>query len=95
MYTLFMSIEISDIYIYIGIYVRVVRVWCPVFSVYSGSSMEIILIVYLGYPGILMFAAVCVFKVSTRMGTIKNKMAEGFLETKIFRNAHTDMRAQQ
>ncbi len=53
-----------------------------------------ILLVYLGYPGILMFATVRVFKVSTRMGTIKNKMAEGFLETKIFRNAHTDMRAQ-
>ncbi len=31
-----------------------------------------------------MFAAVRVFKVSTRMCTIKNKMAEGFLETKIF-----------
>ncbi len=42
-----------------------------------------------------MFAAVCVFKVSTRMCTIKNKMAEGFLETKIFRNAHTDTGAQQ
>ncbi len=40
-HSLFMSIEISDIYI--GIYVRVVRVWCPVFSVYSGSSIEIIL----------------------------------------------------
>ncbi len=38
-HSLFMSIEISDIYIYIGIYVRVVRVWCPVFSVYSGSSI--------------------------------------------------------
>ncbi len=42
-----------------------------------------------------MFAAVRVFKVSTRMCTIKNKMAECFLETKIFRNAHTDKRAQQ
>ncbi len=41
-----------------------------------------------------MFAAVRVFNVSTRMCTIKNKMAEGFLETKIFRNAHTDTRAQ-
>ncbi len=42
-----------------------------------------------------MFAGVRVFKVSTRMCTIKNKMAEGFfLETKIFRNAHTDTRAQ-
>ncbi len=40
-----------------------------------------------------MFVAVCVFNVSTRMCTIKNKMAEGFLETKIFRNAHTDTRA--
>ncbi len=30
-----------------------------------------------------MFAAVCVFNVSTRMCTIKNKMAEDFLETKI------------
>ncbi len=29
-----------------------------------------------------MFVAVCVFIVGTRMGTIKNKMAEGFLETK-------------
>ncbi len=44
-----------------------------------------------------MFAAVRVFKVSklTRMCTIKNKMADGFFETKIFRNAHTDTRAQQ
>ncbi len=40
-HTLFMSIEISDIILYIiGIYVRVVRVWCPVFPVYSGSSIE-------------------------------------------------------
>ncbi len=39
-----------------------------------------------------MFAAVCVFNVSTRMCTIK--MAEGFLDTKVFRNAHTDTRAQ-
>ncbi len=31
-----------------------------------------------------MFAAVRVFNVGTRMGTIKNKMAEGFLETKDF-----------
>ncbi len=76
----------------IYIYVRVVRVWCPVFSVYSGSSIDLKIIVYLGYPGILMFATVRVFKVSTRMGTIKNKMC---LETKIFRNAHTDTRAQQ
>ncbi len=30
-----------------------------------------------------MFAAVCVFKVSTRMCTIKNKMAEGFLDVAI------------
>ncbi len=44
------------------------------------------------YPGNLMFAAVRVFKVSTRMCTIKNKMAECCLET---RNAHTDTRAQQ
>ncbi len=36
-----------------------------------------------------------IFKVSTRVCTIKNKMVEGFLETKIFRNAHTDTRAQQ
>ncbi len=42
-----------------------------------------------------MFAAVRVFNVSTRMCTIKNKMAEGLLETKIFRNAHTDTRVQQ
>ncbi len=27
-----------------------------------------------------MFVAVCVFNVGMRMGTIKNKMAEGFLE---------------
>ncbi len=44
-----------------------------------------------------MFAAVCVFNLSTRMGTIKNKMAEGFLETKVFRNARepscSDLRA--
>ncbi len=50
---------------------------------------------FIVYPGILMFAAVRVFKVSTCMCTIKNKMAAGFLETKIFRNAHTDTRAQQ
>ncbi len=30
-----------------------------------------------------MFATVRVFKVSTRMGTIKNKMAEGLLELAI------------
>ncbi len=74
-----MSIEISDIYIYIyiaiiGIYVRVVRVWCPVFSVYSEAPLEIILKFY-SILGILMFAGVRVFKVSTRMCTIKNKMA--------------------
>ncbi len=40
-----------------------------------------------------MFAAVCVFNVSTRMCTIK-KMAAGFLDTKVFRNVHTDTRAQ-
>ncbi len=40
-HSLFMSIEISNIYIYIGIYVRVVRVWCPIFSVYSGSSIDL------------------------------------------------------
>ncbi len=84
-----MSIEISDIYIY----VRVVRVWCPVFPVYSGSSIENNTYSILGISG--MFAAVRVFKVSARMCTIKNKMAEGFLETKIFRNAHTDTRSQQ
>ncbi len=39
-----------------------------------------------------MFAAVCVYTFSTRMCTIKNKMAEGFLETKVFRNARTDTR---
>ncbi len=54
-----------------------------VFSVYSGSSMEIILKIS-RYPGNLMFAGVCVFNVGTRMSTIKNKMAEGFLETKGF-----------
>ena len=41
-----------------------------------------------------MFEAVCVFKVSMRMCTIKNKVAEGSLDTKVFRNAHTDTRAQ-
>ncbi len=41
-----------------------------------------------------MFVAVCIFNVSTRMCTIKNKMAEGFLDTKVFRNAHTDTKAQ-
>ncbi len=41
----------------------------PVSPVYSGSSIDL---VYLGYPGILMFAGVRVFKVSTRMCTIKN-----------------------
>ncbi len=43
--------------------------------------MEIILKFY-RYPENLMFAAVCVFNVSMRMCTIKNKMA------KVFRNAH-------
>ncbi len=43
-----------------------VRVWCPVFSVYSGSSIDLKFIVYLGYPRIVMFAGVRVFKVSTR-----------------------------
>ncbi len=42
--------------------------------------------------------AVRVFNVNARMCTIK-KMAElapeGFLETEIFRNAHTDTRVQQ
>ncbi len=41
-----------------------------------------------------MFATVRVLA-TVRMCTIKNKMAEGFLETKTFRNAHTDTRAQQ
>ncbi len=60
------------------------------FPVYSGNSIEILLkfIVYSRYP------AVCIFNVSMRMCTIKNKMAEGFLDTKVFRNAHTDTRAQ-
>ncbi len=42
---------------------------------YSGSSMEIILnlVVYSRYLGILMFAAVYVFNVNTRMCTIKNR----------------------
>ncbi len=41
-------------------------------------------IVYSRYPGNLIFAAVRVFNENTRMGTIKNKMVEGFLETKGF-----------
>ncbi len=41
-----------------------------------------------------MFVAVCVFTLSSCMCTIENKMAEGFLETKVFRNARTDTRAQ-
>ncbi len=35
-----------------------------------------------------MFTAVRVFNFSMRMCAIKYKMAEGFLKTKIFRNAH-------
>ncbi len=66
-----MSIEISERY-YIYMCVRVVRVGVPVFPVYSGSSIDLNFIVYLGYPGILMFAAVRVFKVRTRMCIIKN-----------------------
>ncbi len=31
-----------------------------------------------------MFAAVCILNVSTYMCTIKNKMVEGFLDTKVF-----------
>ncbi len=50
--------------------------------------MEIILT---RYPGNLMFAGVCVFNVSTRMGTIKIKWRK---VSKVFRNAHTDTRAQ-
>ncbi len=38
-----------------------------------------------------MSTAVCVFNV---MCTIKIKMAEGFLDTKVFRNTHTDTIAQ-
>ncbi len=49
----------------------------------------------LGISGNFNVCGISRFKVSTRMCTIKNKMAEGFLETKIFRNAHTDTRAQQ
>ncbi len=79
------------------IYVRVVRVSCVPFSPYTKeTSLRIILkfIVYSRYPGNIMFAAVSVFNLSTRMCTIKNKMAEGFLETNVFRNARTDTRAQ-
>ncbi len=65
------------------------------FSPYTPEAPLKIILKKYGYPGILMFAGVRIFKVSTRMCTIKNKMAEGFLETKIFRNAHTDTRAQQ
>ncbi len=55
------------------------------FSPYTPEAplLKINFIVYLGYPGIIMFAAVRVFKVSTCMCTIKNKMAEGFLENAI------------
>ncbi len=49
--------EISDIYIIIGIYVRFVYPFPP----YTPEAPNII--VYLGYPGILMFAGVRVFKV--------------------------------
>ncbi len=68
-----MSIEIS---IYIYICSRSSRLVYP-FSPYTPEApLKIILkfysTVYLGYPGILMFAAVRVFKVSTRMYTIKN-----------------------
>ncbi len=53
------------------------------FPVYPGNSIEIIL----RYPGILMFAAVCVFNVSTRMSTIKKNGGrllryQRFLETR-------------
>ncbi len=37
-HSLFMSIEISDIYIYIGIYVRVVRVSCVPSSPYTKET---------------------------------------------------------
>ncbi len=57
------------------------HVWA--FPVNSGSSMEII-IVDSRYPGNLKFVAVCFFNVSTCMCTIKNKMAEVFLDTKGF-----------
>ena len=80
-----MSIEISDIY------VGVVRVSCVVFPVYSGSSMEIILSI-LEISG--KFNVCGIFNVSMHMCTIKNKMAEGFLDTKVFKNARTDTRAQ-
>ncbi len=68
-HSLFMSIEISDIYIY-GIYVRVVHVSCVCFL---RMLYDLKFIVYSRYPGNLMFAGVCVFNVSTRMGTIKIK----------------------
>ncbi len=86
----FMSIEISDIY-----YVRVVRVSSVPFSPYTLETPLKIILVYSRYPGNLMFATVCVFNVSTRRCTIKNKMADVFLDTKVFRNTHTDRRAQQ
>ncbi len=77
-HSLFMSIEISDIYIiYIYIYIssRSSRFVYP-FSPYTQEALlKIILIVYLGYPGIVMFATVRVFKVSTRMCTIKKRKA--------------------
>ncbi len=60
----------------IYIYVRVVRVSCVPFSPYTKETpLALKSIVYSRYPGNLMFAEVRVFKVSTRMCTIKNKMA--------------------
>ena len=75
---------------YIYNYICVVRVSCVPFflAVYPGK----IILVYSRYPGIFMFAFY--HSVRARMCTIKNIMAEGFLETKVFRNALTDTRAQ-
>ncbi len=90
--------------IYIGIYVRVVRVSCvPFFPYTKEAPLKIILKIYgileisgnfnvCGSLRFLLLVRACAL--STRMCTIKIKMAEGFLETKVFRNAHTDTRAQ-
>ncbi len=46
-HSLFMSIEISDIYIIIYIYVREVRVSCvPFFPVYPETPLKIVLTIY-------------------------------------------------
>ncbi len=75
-------------YIYIGIYVRVVRVSCVCFlrilrKLYDLSILKI--------SGKFNVRGIRVFNVSTRMCTIKIKWRK---VSKVFRNAHTDTRAQ-